>query len=340
MDILAMDWIGAVIPGIIVGLIFGFILQRGRFCFNSAIRDPLLLKDFKLLKGVALAICVEMIGFAFLVFNNPAILAMRPLALVAQIIGGTVFGIGMVLAAGCASGTTYRVGEGMIGSLIALLGLTFGVYMVKPGGVLNQTKTDLVANTGGSSVSNIGGDFAWIIMLIVGIVGLGYFVWKDILPAVKEMKEKKIEINLVDAIFKNPWKWHVTGLVLGVLAIISLAVGNLLGITGHWWKIGMHFTNSDSLTLGAWMVVSMVIGAFIAAKVAGEFKLRVPKDGMTVIKQLIGGIMMGVGAAFAGGCNIGNMLSGVAILSVGSIVTTVFIFVGCWLATYLLFMRE
>ena len=68
--------------------------------------------------------------------------------------------------------------------------------------------------------------------------------------------------------------------------------------------------------------------------------ISVAPDGKTILTQLIGGIMMGVGAAFAGGCNIGNMLSGVAVLAVGSLLVTVFIALGCWVMTYLLFMRD
>jgi hypothetical protein len=86
-------------------------------------------------------------------------------------------------------------------------------------------------------------------------------------------------------------------------------------------------------------MLGLVLGAFIAAKMAGEFKLRVPKEPKTLLFQWIGGIAMGVGGAFAQGCNVGNFLRGVGLLSVGSIVTTVSIIAGCWLGTWLVFMR-
>ncbi len=335
---MAID-INALIPGLIIGIVLGFILQRGRFCFNSAIRDPLLLKDYKLIKGVALAIFVEMIGFAILVIFDPTILAKKKLFWLPQIVGGLIFGVGMVLAAGCASGTTYRVGEGMMGSLVALMGLTLGVYMVKPGGILNAFNSEMLSLSGGKTQLNIGGEYAWIFMLIIGILGLGLMFWKEILPELTKEGEKQ-KIDLVELIFKKAWDWRVTGIVLGILAVISLALGNMLGITGHWWVVGTSLTASASLTLGAYMVLGMILGSFIAAKIAGEFKLRVPKDGKTILLQLIGGIMMGVGAAFAGGCNIGNLLSGIPILSVGSILAAVCMVLGNWLMTYLLFMRE
>ncbi|GAI59268.1 unnamed protein product, partial [marine sediment metagenome] len=97
----------------------------GRFCMNSAFRDIILLKEFKLAKAVVIALITLMIGFAIFAFAGVIHLAPKPLKIWGAVVGGLVFGIGMVLAAGCASGTTYRVGEGMIGSLIAGIGLTF-----------------------------------------------------------------------------------------------------------------------------------------------------------------------------------------------------------------------
>jgi len=121
-----MEFIYALIVGLLVGALFGFVLQRGRFCMNSAFRDIILLKEFKLAKAVAVALVVLMVGFAIFALSGVITLAPKPLKIWGAIVGGLVFGIGMVLAAGCASGTTYRVGEGMMGSVVAAFGLTTG----------------------------------------------------------------------------------------------------------------------------------------------------------------------------------------------------------------------
>ena len=328
----ATYWTGTILPGLIIGILFGYVLQRGRFCFYSAIRDPILLKDNKLLKGIGIALCVEMIGFSFLVMNDPSILTKKQFFWLPQIVGGLIFGIGMVFAAGCASGTTYRVGEGMMGSLVALIGLTFGVYLVKPGGILNALNGEMLAISPKTPLT-IGGDFAWILMLVIGILGLLLFVWKDILPALKEKKK----INIL----KDAWPYWLSGLILGIIAIVTFAVwNNLLGITGHWWNVGNAFITSSDISLGGWMVLGIILGALISALIAGELKLRAPKDGKILVLQFLGGIMLGVGAAFAGGCNIGNLLSGVPLLSVGSILTSICLILGCWFMTWIMFMRE
>ena len=56
----------AVVTGLFVGVLFGFVLQRGRFCMNSAFRDAILLKDNVLLKTVFVALLVELVGFAIM----------------------------------------------------------------------------------------------------------------------------------------------------------------------------------------------------------------------------------------------------------------------------------
>ena len=64
--------------GILVGLMFGYALQRGRLCFNSAIRDPLIFKEYNLLKALFLALSVSMIGFAIMGFTSVVTIAPKP----------------------------------------------------------------------------------------------------------------------------------------------------------------------------------------------------------------------------------------------------------------------
>lgn len=121
-----------ILSGLLVGVLFGFVLQRGRFCMNSAFRDIILGQDFTLFKALAAAILVEMIGFSILALAGVITLAPKPLMWGANIAGGFIFGIGMVLAGGCASGITYRAGEGMVGALMAILGFGLSALILKP----------------------------------------------------------------------------------------------------------------------------------------------------------------------------------------------------------------
>ena len=122
-----------VLSGFGVGLIFGYALQRGRFCMNSATRDSVLLRDYTLLKAVGVAILVEMIGFALLDVTGVAAIAPKPLFWGANLVGSFTFGVGMVLAGACASGVTYRTGEGMVSAFVAAIGLAIGAFYTASG---------------------------------------------------------------------------------------------------------------------------------------------------------------------------------------------------------------
>ena len=360
---MALDFAVVVIPGIVIGIIFGFVLQRGRFCMNSAFRDIILLKQYTLLKAVVLALVIQMVAFHLMDALAIITLAPKPLAWAGNILGGFLFGIGMALAAGCASGTTYRVGEGMVGSLMALLGLAIGA-LTTAAGVLKPVKDELRSATtisadDGSALTlgNIlgTGDIAvlltWLIVIVAAGLIAAYFIWKDFLPWQKAGNKLDFS-DLGKKIFKDGWAWWVTGIaiaLIGCAAFVSSAAAGRnypLGITAGWVGVLKYFvagadvaTAEAALSWIAWLVIGAVIGAFIAAIIAGEFKLRAPKEGKILLYQFIGGTIMGVGAVTAAGCNIGNLLSGIPQLSVGSTLTSIFIVLGTWMMAYLLFMR-
>ena len=336
--------IGVLISGLIIGILFGIILQRGRFCMNSAFRDIILLKEYKLVKSVVIALLTCMIGFGILGVAGLVTFNPKAFTVLGSITGGLVFGVGMVLAAGCASGSTYRVGEGMTGSLVAIIGLALGAYATAAG-ALSGVKTFLQAdNLGGLMVF---GALTPIMTLIIGIVGFAVVFYFWVFPLLKE-KEKMVDFSdLKVKIVKTAWPWYTTGLLIGLLNVIawplSAAAGRNypLGITAGWLGNLKYLVTGDDTNFNwlTWMVLGVVLGAFVISLIAGEFKLRIPKEGKTLLLQLVGGFLMGFGAVTAMGCNIGNLLSGIPQWSVGSIVVAVGIVLGCWIMAYLLFMR-
>ncbi len=110
----------------IVGIAFGYILQRSRFCFTAAMRDPYLTGSTSLTRAVLVAFAITTIGFAAIkygAFKNglpiPGQSYVVPVSF-ATVAGSFMFGIGMVIAGGCASGTLMRVGEGFTMQILAL----------------------------------------------------------------------------------------------------------------------------------------------------------------------------------------------------------------------------
>ncbi|SMB94497.1 hypothetical protein SAMN00017405_0219 [Desulfonispora thiosulfatigenes DSM 11270] len=108
-----------------LGIFAGFVLQRANFGFTAALRDPAMIGSTVLLKAVIIAIAVATVGFAYLQYSAVS----QGLPLPGKVspvgfhvaIGGFVFGIGMVLAGGCASGSLTKIGDGFLTSIVVLI---------------------------------------------------------------------------------------------------------------------------------------------------------------------------------------------------------------------------
>lgn len=112
------------------GLAFGFILQRSGFCMTASFRDLFTTGGGRLARGVIVAFAVGIIGFSILVYTG----VREPFVLPVgwhTLVGGFLFGLGMVIAGGCATGTLFRVGEGSVQLMFALLGGILGAALFR-----------------------------------------------------------------------------------------------------------------------------------------------------------------------------------------------------------------
>lgn len=338
----------AVLYGLLVGLLFGFALQRGRFCMNSAIRDTVLLKDTTLLKSVGAAILVGMVGFALMALGGLIKISPTPFFWGANLVGGFIFGIGMVLAGGCASGVTYRVGEGMVSALSALIGLAIAATLtamgfLKPIKDSLQNNTKVMVDEANPTLANIFGLSHVVVALGLAVVIL--IIW-FVITRKNQDNEPKSNDPLAKRIFKNGWGWLATGIVIGLINMLAFYTSTVAGrsyplaITSGWLtivKLGMG-TPETKMGWDAWLVLGIVLGAFVAAMIAGEFKIRWP--GWKMLGQTFaGGLLMGFGAVTSAGCNVTHILSGLPQLGIGSLVGAISIVLGAWLMAWLIFVR-
>ena len=326
----------AVTTGLFVGILFGFILQRGRFCMNSAFRDAILLKDNVLLKTVFVALLVELVGFSIMDMTGAIAIAPKPFWWGANLLGSFVFGIGMVLAGGCASGITYRFGEGMVGAMTAVLGLAVAGYFTAAG-FLKPFKANLQAAT---TIPGADGKA----LTLHGILGMDYTTLALIIFVIAVVVWFVVAKNKKEECEADPgWGWLNTGILVGIVGILafplSAAAGRNypLGITAGWINIVQGiFLGADFNWIGM-LIVGIVLGGLIASIIAKEFKFRVP-SAMTLVQTFVGGLLMGFGAVTSGGCNIGHLLSGIPQLSLGSILAGISIVLGAWVASYVMFV--
>lgn len=116
----------------LTGTAFGFILQKGRFCFTASMRDPYLTGGTSITRAVIIAFAITTLGFTAIKYGYsqaglpiPGMSYVVPIS-IATLVGAFLFGVGMVIAGGCASGTLMRVGEGFIMNMIAFVFFIIG----------------------------------------------------------------------------------------------------------------------------------------------------------------------------------------------------------------------
>ncbi len=333
-----------VLTGIITGFFFGIVLQRGRLCFNSAIRDLRLFKDNYLWKAVVLALALEMIAFHFMAQVGWITLTPKPFMPVGNIIGGLIFGFGMVIAGGCASGVTYRSGEGLTTAWIAAI--FYGLFATaSKSGFLKPFvkwlqgpvfKVDASSMSSMYTQGKVGPTIATVLHLnpwIPALIIAALFLWYIFGTKTSERSGKG-------------FNWYTTAILVTLVAMLGYYTRGhfgdkfyTLGITGGWNNIYNTFTGGKLHWEGA-EVLGIIIGAFVSALAAKEFKLRMPRKASVYAQVALGGILMGVGASVAGGCNIGHFLSGVPQLSLGSWLASGFFIIGNWTMAYWLFGRR
>ncbi len=332
----------SVISGIVLGFAGGYALQRGGFCMHSAFRSVVFEKDHSILRAWILVLVINIPALLLLEQFGFVFPARAPFYYLAGAIGGLVFGIGMVMAGGCVSGTWYRAAKGMTGSLVALLGFVGG-GLIATRGVLTPFRSWLFGFE-----AAIAGEEASLFNLPAAVSD-GFFPSFGLRWVIALIVLVPLVIFLIRApksSFTLGWSWQRTGLVIGGIAILAWVFSTLefrdygLSIVQPTNAIStlLFFGESDGINWASWFLIGLVPGAFVAAWVGGDLKLRIP-SASRLVQNLAGGVLMGVGANLAGGCNIGHGITGISVLSIGSIWATVATMGGVWVATWFVFAR-
>lgn len=197
-----------------------------------------------------------------------------------------------------------------IGGLLAAQGLFrfLTVLLTRP----------VVSFSGAASLPTLFGlSRVWIIGGSIGLVG--FLLWSLPKPATA----------------RGNWSWHQTGFVLGVLGTLAWVLGAPAG--WHWGLsmtgpsrtlMGVLVDQADHpMTWGAFMLLGVPFGSWLSARASGTARWQLP-EAPELPRRFLGGLLMGFGGTVAGGCNIGNALTGVSILSLNSLMATGSILLG------------
>ncbi len=334
--------------GFALGLVFGASIQRSNYCTMGAISDIILMDDSRRARAAALSIAVALVasqaldalGFADLsrsIYRTPT------LGWLGAIIGGGAFGFGMVLAGGCGSRILVRAGAGNLKSLVAVLVLGITALMtlrgliaairrpfeqatqidLKSTGIASQGLPDLLARATGLSSS------LWQAVLTLAL-GLGLSAWALASPALRRDGKLLVAAFVIGLTIPAAWAATSWG-ARDPFETMQVAGLSFVAPIGEGLQYLMFFTGA-SLGFGAATVGGMLAGSFLAAAVAGQLRLEGFRDTPDLIRHIFGGMLMGVGGVLALGCTVGQGLSGLSTLALGSFIAVASIVGGAVLA--------
>lgn len=325
---------------------FGYIAQRTHFCTMGAVSDIVNIGDWTRMRMWILAIAVAILGFNAMVGMgwvkaSDSFYAAPRVVWLSNLVGGFLFGIGMVLASGCGSKTLVRIGGGSLKAVVVFLVLGLSAYATLRGitAVLRVNTTDLasvtlstsqdlpsvVAAATGSSVPAM----AWI---LGSAIGLALLVWVFLRPEGRQPLTLAAGIGAGLCVVAVWWVSGRLGFVpedpqtleavfVGTNSqrMESLTFVAPVAFTLDWL---LYFSDkSKVLTLGIVTTVGVIVGSAIDALISRRFRWEGFRDAEDTANHLVGGVLMGVGGVTAMGCTIGQGLTGLSTLSIGSFLT-------------------
>jgi len=315
-----------ILLALLAGSGLGYILERGDFCFHSTLRGlfrtPQRLDLFRAYLLVLL-IATPLVGLMrWQGWIDPWI---PPFAWQANLVGGLIFGVGMVVAATCVTGMFYKLGHGMLGVLVAMAAWAAGDILtyVGPLSPLREAlnRSVITADGAPATLLNIGGATTGVILLAALAAAMFFYLWRA---------PRKPRSPL--------WGWLLLGVAAGLFTSLAWLVAKAGGSnytygTSYvpttiflWARNGAGFDLWIPLALFA-----IIPGALAAAKFSGTLWVR-GESGRRYAELGAGGLLMGTGAAISGGCNLGHSLVGVPLLSLGSITATLAMALGVFVA--------
>lgn len=335
------------------GALFGLLLQRSRFCFFCVTRDFIEQRKPDGLLGIIAALAVGTLGY-HLVFGafvpDPSSGRLAPDAHVGPLswvlgLSATVFGIGMTLSGSCISAHLYRLGEGAFASLFALFGALIGFFL----GFLCWNPLYLLSVQQAPVVwlpawQGYGVSFLLQIALLGGLA-----CWL-LLHVQASTEPRVVARNLRQLLFGQRWPTWVGGVLIGFLATLSYLRVGPLGVTAElgsvartaadglgWLPERLEGLDSFSgcatavkealLSNNGLFILGLVVASWASALLAGDFQPKRPRVS-ELLRNLLGGVLLGWGSMLALGCTVGTLLSGIMAGALSGWVFAVFCLVG------------
>ena len=337
----------------ITSALFGAIAQRTHFCTMGAVSDIVNMGDWTRMRQWAMAVGVAMIGFytlAAIGLIDPAktLYASGRFIWLSALVGGLLFGFGMVLASGCGSKTLVRIGGGNLKSVVVFVVMGVAAFATLKGITAvarvatvdrvaidfasNAALPNLLGNALGTSTTSAG-------LILAVVLGLGLIIWAAVGRDFVRFDNLLAGLGLGALI---ALMWWISG-HLGYLAehpetlqeaflatnsgrAEALSFVSPVAYTVDWV---MFFSDKAKvLTIGIVSVFGVILGSAVLAIANRSFRWEGFGDAEDTANHLVGAVMMGVGGVAAMGCTVGQGLSGLSTLSATSFVAVAAILAG------------
>ncbi|MDA8364334.1 MAG: YeeE/YedE family protein [Gammaproteobacteria bacterium] len=329
----------------LVAAVFGAVANKTNFCTMGAVSDWVNMGDKGRLRAWFLAIGIATIVAQFmdlhgLINLDKSIYLTTSFGWVGHLFGGLCFGVGMTLASGCGYRTLVRLGNGNLKSLVVAVALAVTAGMTL-GGLVAPFRVDYIQKTNVdltlyhmadqsipsffaalSGIKNV----RLVHEVFAAIFGLGFmaFALKD--PGFRRSRDNMlagIAIGLCVAL-----AWYLTG-VYGKDAFnpVPLASFTFIAPMAHTLEYVITYTGS-TITFGIAAMMGVAFGSFVYAVLSKQFRIETFSSRSDMVRHLIGGALMGFGGVLALGCTIGQGVTGMSTLALGSLITLVSIIGG------------
>ena len=333
--------------------VFGFIAQRTHFCTMGAISDVVNMGAWTRARMWAMAVGVAMIGFHLMgwlgwIDTSQSIYTSGRVIWLSALLGGALFGAGMVLASGCGSKTLVRMGAGSLKSLVVFFVMGFAAYATLRGvlAVVRVNTVDTVAFDLASSSAIpvwVAGALGWspaVSGLLMSLLLGGALIAWALMG--REFRSSNNLLGGAGLGLVITAMWWISG-HLGFVAehpetleaaYLATNTGRMEALT---FTAPMAYTldwiilfsdTSKGLTTGVVTVAGVVVGSLVQSLLARSFRWEGFRSTQDTALHLGGAVLMGVGGVTALGCTVGQGLSGLSTLSLTSMIAVAGIVVG------------
>lgn len=332
----------------VLAVILGAVANKTNFCTMGAVSDWVNMGDTGRLRAWLLAMAVAILGVAVLVGTGGATIGTETFppyrtpyfAWLRYLLGGLMFGVGMTLASGCGNKTLVRIGGGNLKSLLVLAIASACAYLMLwtdfYGIVFNPwiaaTTVELgKAGMNSQSLNEFFGSGARSQALTGAVVGLALAA---IAFASRDFRGNKDNIlsGVVIGLVVTAG-WYITGGSMGsawkewaeladtLPSRVEVQSFTFISPMGDTARFLMEPGNLANINFGVTALAGVILGSLLYALLSGGFRIEWFASGGDFLNHAIGAVLMGIGGVLSMGCTIGQAITGVSTLAMGSFLT-------------------